>query len=74
MQLVWFLCPTVVLAQQQYDYFGKHLRCVQTRLLIGSDGVDRWGEKQIWDDVLKDIKVVVSTYQVILPLLCLIQF
>ncbi|MCJ1389575.1 Dicer-like protein 2 [Xylographa bjoerkii] len=57
--LVWFLCPTVVLAQQQYEYFGKHLRCVQIRLLTGNDGVDRWGEKQIWDDVLKDIKVVV---------------
>ncbi|MCJ1379666.1 Dicer-like protein 2 [Xylographa soralifera] len=68
-KLVWFLCPTVVLAQQQYDYFEKHLRCVQIRILTGNDGVDRWGEKQIWDDVLKDINLVVSTYQILLDAL-----
>ncbi|MCJ1405712.1 Dicer-like protein 2 [Xylographa trunciseda] len=68
-KFVWFLCPTVVLAQQQYEYFGKHLHCVQIRLLTGNDGVDRWGKKQIWDDVLKDIKVVVSTYRVLLDAL-----
>ncbi|MCJ1280825.1 Dicer-like protein 2 [Xylographa opegraphella] len=68
-KLVWFLCPTVVLAQQQYEYFGQNLRCVQIRILTGNDGVDRWGEKQIWDNVLKDIKLVVSTYQVLLDAL-----
>jgi ERCC4-related helicase len=38
---------------------------VKTRLLIGSDNVDRWSDTRIWDAALKDIRVVVSTHAVL---------
>lgn len=41
------------------------LPAARTRLLIGSDNVDLWGEKRIWDAALKDVQIVVSTYAVL---------
>ncbi len=64
MQLVWFLAPTVALANQQHDVISTQLPAFQTRFLSGADGVDRWSEQQIWDEVLAGIKIVVSTHQV----------
>ncbi len=34
---------------------------VRTRLLLGSDNLDRWSEKRIWDAVISDVRVLVST-------------
>ncbi|KAK6001187.1 hypothetical protein QM012_003270 [Aureobasidium pullulans] len=34
------------------------------------DGVDRWIDQTIWDGVLKDMKVIVSTYGVLYDALC----
>jgi hypothetical protein len=31
--------------------------------------VDRWTEQHLWDSVLKNVKVVVSTYQILLDAL-----
>ena len=36
------------------------------RLLIGSDGCDRWSTQTIWDDVLRHIRIVVSSHQILL--------
>lgn len=63
-QLCWVLCPTVELAFQQYDVVLKHLPAFQARLLSGADNVEYWTKQWIWDDVLKDMRVVVSTHQV----------
>jgi ERCC4-related helicase len=38
---------------------------VKTRLLIGSDKIDRWSDTRIWDAALKDVRVVVSTHAVL---------
>jgi hypothetical protein len=38
---------------------------LNTRLLIGSDNVDRWGEKSIWEAALRGIQVVVSTHAIL---------
>ena len=65
-QRVWFLCITVPLADQQYHYIRAQLPSyrAKTRFLSGGDGVDRWKKQQIWDDVLKHIRIGLSTQQV----------
>lgn len=65
-QLVWFLAPHVALAEQQHNVLSEHLPSFQTRLLIGTDGVERWVKQEIWDEVFHNIRIVVSTYQVTL--------
>ncbi|KAI4224392.1 MAG: hypothetical protein L6R36_004692 [Xanthoria steineri] len=62
--LIWFLAPNVALADQQAKVITEQIPSVQTRLLRGADGVDHWSEQWIWDDVLRNIKVVISTHQV----------
>jgi hypothetical protein len=42
---------------------------VQIKFLSGADGVDRWTEQSLWDGVLKNVRVVVSTYQILLDAL-----
>ncbi|KAL8801992.1 MAG: hypothetical protein Q9200_006748, partial [Gallowayella weberi] len=62
--LVWFLAPNVALADQQAKVIATQIPSVQSRLLIGADGVDHWSEQWIWDGVLKGISIVISTHQV----------
>ncbi len=35
-------------------------------MLSGADNVDTWSDNRIWDDYLNNVRVVVSTYQVLL--------
>jgi len=65
LQLVWFLAPTVTLCTQQHASINLHLPSLRTRLLIGTDNVDRWSEQHIWDAVLANIQVTVSTHAVL---------
>lgn len=62
---MWFLAPTVALCEQQHGTIRENLPALRTRLLIGSDNVDRWGEQRIWDAALDNIQLVVSTYAVL---------
>lgn len=62
--MVWFLVPTVALAEQQHNALSTQLPSHQCRLLSGADGVEKWSDKSIWDDVLRDVRIVVCTYQV----------
>ena len=39
------------------------------KYLSGADGVDRWTEQNLWNAVLQDVKIVVSTYQILLDAL-----
>lgn len=64
-QLIWFLAPTVALCEQQHRVLSTFLPAVQIRLLIGSDNVDRWSEQRIWDVVLDNFKIIVSTHAVL---------
>ncbi|KAG9856073.1 P-loop containing nucleoside triphosphate hydrolase protein, partial [Aureobasidium melanogenum] len=69
-KLVWFLAPTVALCHQHYRSITTNLPAYQTRLLTSEDGVDRWTDQTVWDGVLKDMKVIVSTYGVLYDALC----
>ncbi|KAJ5835336.1 hypothetical protein N7447_001362 [Penicillium robsamsonii] len=64
-KLVWFLAPTVALSLQQHEVITSQIVSVKTKVLTGLDNVDRWTEQGIWDKVLKDVRVVVSTYAVL---------
>ncbi|PYH87763.1 dicer-like protein 2-1 [Aspergillus ellipticus CBS 707.79] len=64
-QLIWFLTPTVALCLQQYKFLAESIPTVRARTLTSLDKVDLWTEKHVWDAVLKDMQVVVSTHAVL---------
>lgn len=43
----------------------KNLPAVKSRTLTGQDKVELWTEQAIWDAILKDMQVVVSTHAVL---------
>ena len=59
----------MALAEQQYDVLSSQLPSFQSRLLSGKDGIDRWSEQSLWDDALRNINIVVCTFQVLLDAL-----
>ncbi|KAI0096573.1 hypothetical protein F4814DRAFT_435161 [Daldinia grandis] len=65
-KIVWFLTPTVALCEQQARVLRLQIPAVQIKTLIGADGVQTWSHVHIWDDYLKNVRIVVSTYQVLL--------
>lgn len=67
--MIWFLAPTVSLCFQQYEYIRRHIPSVQVKFLSGADNVDRWTDPQHWDIVLKNTKILVCTYQILLDAL-----
>ncbi|KAJ5600761.1 hypothetical protein N7450_001828 [Penicillium hetheringtonii] len=64
-KMVWFLAPTVALCFQQYEVLTNHAPKFKTRVLTGLDNVDRWTEQSVWDKVLQDVRIVVSTHAVL---------
>ncbi|RKF75262.1 Dicer-like protein 2 [Golovinomyces cichoracearum] len=68
-KLIWFLAPTVSLCLQQYEYIKSQISYVQIKFLCGADRVDRWTEQHLWDSVLKNVTIVVSTHQILLDAL-----
>ncbi|KAL8797188.1 MAG: hypothetical protein Q9195_000655 [Heterodermia aff. obscurata] len=64
-KLIFVLVPTVALAAQWYNVVSAQLPAISVRFLSGADGVDRWGDKWIWDEFLQGVRVVVCTYQVL---------
>jgi ERCC4-related helicase len=65
LQRIWFLAKTVALCEQQYHVLHGQLPSVQTKFLCGADNVDNWSEQIVWDGVLHNVRLVVSTYQVL---------
>ncbi|EER25487.1 Type III restriction enzyme, res subunit family protein [Coccidioides posadasii C735 delta SOWgp] len=68
-KFVWFMAPTVALVEQQHSAISKQLPAFQTRLLTGAANVSHWSTKKIWDDILLNIRIVISTPQVLLDAL-----
>ncbi|PLN79643.1 ATP-dependent helicase dcl2-1 [Aspergillus taichungensis] len=64
-KLIWFLAPTVALCFQQHRVIVENLPAVRARTLTGLDKVELWTEQAIWDAVLSDMQVVVSTHAVL---------
>lgn len=63
--LVWFLAPHVELCNQQYRYLRSGLPAIKAKLLVGSDNVDKWKEKRTWDAALDQVRLVISTPQIL---------
>jgi ERCC4-related helicase len=63
--MVWFLAPNVALCEQQYEVFKTNLPGYGIQMLSGQDGVDHWTEQSIWDTVLRNVRIVMSTPQVL---------
>ncbi|KAL4737329.1 ATP-dependent helicase dcl2 [Aspergillus similis] len=65
-KLIWFLAPTVALCLQQHRVISQHIPAAKSRTLLGLNKVELWTEQAIWDAVLEDIQVLVSTPAVLL--------
>ncbi|KAL6710677.1 Dicer-like protein 2 [Coniothyrium glycines] len=68
-KLVWFLAPTVTLCEQQYEAFNTNLPGYGIQSMSGKDGVEHWTEQKTWDAVLHNVRIVISTHQVLLDAL-----
>lgn len=68
-QRVWFLAPTVTLCEQQSKVFETYLPSYNVLVLSGQDDVDHWAEQSVWDAVLHNVRIVLSTHQVLLDAL-----
>jgi ERCC4-related helicase len=64
-KMIWFLAPNVALCEQQYEVFSANLPGYGIQMLSGQDGVDHWTEQSTWDAVLCNIRIVMSTPQVL---------
>jgi hypothetical protein len=49
--------------------FEKYLSRYQSRLLIGSDGVDKWTDQATWNEALLNQRILISTESVLLDAL-----
>ncbi|KAK1983184.1 RNase3 domain-containing protein [Colletotrichum cereale] len=67
--IVWFLAPTVSLCAQQFAVLQSQIPEVQIKFLSGDDNVDSWSDQRTWDQVLHNVRIVVSTYQILLDAL-----
>jgi superfamily II DNA or RNA helicase len=59
----------VALCGQQFDVIQLQAASVPMKLLAGNDQVDTWSA-DIWNTMLDGIRIVVSTYQILLDALC----
>ncbi|KPM45765.1 Dicer-like protein 2 [Neonectria ditissima] len=68
MKLVWFLAPTVSLCEQQCEVIRLQNTSVPIKVLTGNDKLDSWAP-ETWDIILKETRIIVSTFQVLLDAL-----
>ncbi|KAI0506601.1 dicer-like protein 2 [Xylaria bambusicola] len=64
-KIIWFLAPTVALCEQQFKVIGSQIGAFPIKMLNGADNIDAWFDKRIWSDYLSNVRVVVSTYQIL---------
>ena len=69
-QLIWLLAPTIALCSQHFDVLRSQISSVQIKSFTSADNVDRWTEKAIWDGMLENTGIVVSTFAVLHEALC----
>ncbi|KAI7788663.1 RNase3 domain-containing protein [Diaporthe eres] len=67
-KMIWFLAPTVSLCDQQFGVIKTQIPSVLPKIVTGSDNLDSWS-KSTWDSVLVNVKLVVTTHQVLLDAL-----
>ncbi|ESK92116.1 rna helicase rnase [Moniliophthora roreri MCA 2997] len=64
----WFFAPNVALCEQQYSVIRKALP-VPVTIITGASEPNQWKDQDLWRNVLRDWRVVVSTPQVLLDAL-----
>ena len=64
-ELVWFLAPTAALCTQQYSVIEKQIWDVYIKRLVDADNCHTSTEPRIWNDLLRNVRVVVSTHQIL---------
>ncbi|KJZ70376.1 hypothetical protein HIM_10220 [Hirsutella minnesotensis 3608] len=64
-KIVWFLAPTVSLCQQQHRAIKLQVPFAQVQLLTSHENVHTWNASA-WAAALDRVRIVVSTYQVLL--------
>ncbi|KAI0591579.1 Dicer-dimer multi-domain protein [Pyrenophora tritici-repentis] len=68
-KIVWFLAPTVSLCEQQHEVFLSNLPGFGHQILCGRDDIEFWTTQRHWDSILTNVRIVVSTHQVLLEAL-----
>ena len=53
------------LATQQFRVIKSAVPEVLSKLLLGSDNVDKWAGPHTWQAFLTNVRIVVSTYQIL---------
>ncbi|KAI0032776.1 P-loop containing nucleoside triphosphate hydrolase protein [Vararia minispora EC-137] len=64
-KLCWFLVPTVALAHQQHRVISNSLP-VNVGLISGANEPDQWKDIMLWERVVNDYGIVVTTHAVLL--------
>ncbi|KAL0577504.1 Dicer-like protein 2 [Marasmius crinis-equi] len=67
-KISWFFTPTVSLCDQQHRVISEMLP-VSVGIITGAKHPDQWKNTEMWQTVLRDHRVVVSTPQVLLDAL-----
>lgn len=60
---IWFCVPSVALAHQQHDSISTAIPALRSKVLSGSDGCEFWSGR-IWDEILLETRLLVSTHDV----------
>lgn len=66
--MIWFLAPTVSLCDQQFGMIKAQIPSVLPKIFTGANSPETWC-KSTWDGVLVNVKVVLTTHQVLLDAL-----
>ncbi|UNI16097.1 Dicer-like protein 2 [Purpureocillium takamizusanense] len=68
-KIIWFLAPTVSLCAQQFEVIRLQVPSVNLKLLTGNDNINSWNPGT-WVAFLQGVRIIVTTYQVLLDALC----
>lgn len=63
--MAWFLAPSVALCLQQHRELVQYITPYNHRCFSGNDNVDKWTDQKLWNAALLNIRVVVSTPQIL---------
>lgn len=64
----WFLAPTITLCEQQREVIARAIP-VPVGIISGNLQPDEWKDRMIWQKIMADHRVVVSTPQVLVDAL-----
>ncbi|KAK5045628.1 hypothetical protein LTR84_008997 [Exophiala bonariae] len=66
---IWFTAPSVALVDQQHFVLSHQLPEAQFKMIVGANSPEHWKSRQIWDQALLNVDVVVCTPQILVDAL-----